>query len=86
MNTFTIYEIIFFYSILSLVINLLQYLQMVSGLNGLIGILVLKHVEGAIKHAQEIALIRHQPMVAMIVVQMTLKCKFAMKKHVLLVT
>jgi hypothetical protein len=63
-----------------------QFLQMVSGLNGLIGILVLKHVEGAIKHAPELALIHHQPVVAMIVVQMTQKCKIAMKNHVLMVS
>ncbi len=55
---------------------------MVSGLNGLTGILVLKHVEGEIKHAPELVLILHQPMVVMIVVQMILKCKTAMKPHV----
>ncbi len=59
---------------------------MVSGLNGLIGKLVLNLAEGAIKHELEFALIHHQQMVAMIVVQMTLKFKVAMKTHVLMVS
>jgi len=55
---------------------------MVIGLNGLIGILAVKHVKGEIKHAPELVLILHQLMVVMIVVQMILKCKIAMKAHV----
>ena len=51
---------------------------MVSGLNGLIGILVLRLVEGALKHTQELALIHHLQMEAMTVAKMTLKHKIAM--------
>ena len=59
---------------------------MVSGLNGLIGILVLRLVEGALKHTPELALIHHLQMEAMTVAKMTLKHKIAMKTHVSLVT
>ena len=60
--------------------------QMDFGRNGLNGIHVLRLVEGEIKHTPELVPIHHQQMVAMIVVKMTLKHKFAMKAHVLLVT
>jgi len=57
---------------------------MVSGLNGLNGTLVLRLVEGALKHTQELAQIQHHNLVVMTVVKMTLEHKIAMKMHVLL--
>jgi hypothetical protein len=56
---------------------------MAFGLNGVIGLHVLRLVEGGIKLKPELVPIQHRQMVAMIAEKMTQKHKFAMKTHVL---
>ena len=61
-----------------------SFLQMATGQIGLNGILVVPHVETAIKHAQELVQTLHQIMEAVIVVTPTLKLRFnpVIYKHV----